>query len=271
MRLALSLSCIIMWCCCATFRAHAGTPTIPVCDDVSEWAPYTYLDPTPTATGSHPVAGAMVDLLDVVGQKMRIDFEITLMPWKRCLSDVASHAPAHWAVVNGSINPERLNRYDASIPIYRVTPGVYVNTKSRHRGASPISRVSELNQGRVCGISGYNYQEYLDAGLTNDIDTGAKDITMAIAKLLAGRCDYLLASIEVMEASRTLNLTDVPSNIQGFVLSDVEKPVFYILVSKHAPDSKRFLNTLNQTLRTLQQNGTTNTIFKKYLNNGTAL
>lgn len=257
---------------CFSLSVLAKDEPVRFCDDAAEWTPYTYFVRDKAGLPEGQVTGAMADLLPELARLVGLPFSLELVPWNRCLNDVAyydSEKGGYEALVNGTLNGDRLKHYYATTPVYRTHLGFFYRTETPSR--RKIYRTRDLNRGRICGVLGYNYSWYYRAGLAHNVDLGARDPKMALEKLAAGRCDYFISNIEVIMAAKELGLITIPPNIRGKVLADLPSPTFHILISKRSPRAFELVTKLNQALLTLEHEGVTEEIFKQYLPGGTGL
>lgn len=218
---------------------------IDVCDIGSEWPPYTYRerqDGQPTGR----VVGQSVSLLRQILSRKNIEFQIELIPWRRCLAEVASGKYA--MLVNASTNAERSATYLVTTPYYHLT-GVYLY--ARERPPPPIRQPEDLRALRVCGQSGYNYVNF---GLSSDqVLTGTPDFDRVILKLKAGRCDVVLTRLEIVAGQKYIDGKDYladPALTYGTPTYMAPEP-FHMMVSRQLAYSAELLEILNEGIQEL--------------------
>ncbi len=237
--------------------------TVAVCDDVNEWPPFTYLAPNPPgATPTRPeVLGFSVEVLRRVLAPAGVTVRIDLLPWVRCLREVAS-GTAYQMALNASANPERQQRFWMSDAYHATTPG-YFYSRRRYPQGVPVQRPEDLTRFRVCGVHGYNYSAY---GLRDDqVDRGALNFSRVIAKLLADRCELGVGELEVVKAS-LYNGRALAANPEiGYArIPGMAKVEFHMLVSRQHPQGEALVQRINAGLKELRERGQLQAIHKRY-------
>lgn len=82
------VSCVVLW----LGLGHAAAQPVQICDDSGEWPPYSYFPRGDNKAEIPILTGAMIELVEQLFALMKMDYNITAMPWKRCLHEVATFA-----------------------------------------------------------------------------------------------------------------------------------------------------------------------------------
>ena len=151
------------------------------------------------------VSGFAVDVAKAILDENGIAFDVTLVPWTRCLRDVAEGGRFQM-FLNASYSPERARTYHLSHPYYYTTP-CYLYSRKQHANGLRIDSKEDLANYNVCGLSGYNYTD--DFGLAASKVAFSRDMHSLQRKLNLGRCDLVPDRCEI---------------IRGF--SAIGKPIF---------------------------------------------
>jgi len=242
---------------------------INICDGQMEWPPYTYYQRVNGQPDKLKLTGAVVELLDEVFNLIEMEYTITMLPWKRCTVEVMNFdkTKKYELFINGSFSMERTKEYYLSTPIYETRQGVFYS-KKKYPDGPPISKTSDINNFKICGVHGYNLEYlYTDYGLRKDkkIDSGAKSLYAAMRKIKSGYCDILVNSIEPVYGGTIIGKYTIPPDISSIPMPGVEPTTFHIFISKRSPRAYELLTKINQAILILQHNGVSKEIFKKYL------
>jgi polar amino acid transport system substrate-binding protein len=234
-------------------------PTIYICDDGAEWPPYSYYqrqDGRPTDT----VIGFSVDVIDDIFKGAGIPYHLTLLPWKRCLHEVAVGERYHM-LLSGGRNPERDRTYYISEAYYLMHPS-YLFSQAHHPDGLAITERGDLKKFRVCGIQGYNYVVF---GLAEDeIDTGTRDYEALIRKILDGRCDLSIDRLEILLGFKAIGKDFIshPDLAYRTIAGEPAEP-FHMMFSRNSV-GRELKRIVDAGIRRLQQSGELDAILKKY-------
>ena len=245
---------------------------VHICDDAAEWPPYIYYQRVNGKPDKSTITGATVDLLKALFKEIKMEFTIELLPWKRCLTEVDQFGQSgkYEVFVDGSYNEERYNKYYLSTPLYKTHVGVFYS-KKRFPEGPPITQASDLNQYRLCGMFGYNFEPFISAGVTTNISTAGKNNTTNFLLLEKQRYDFFLSAIEPVYGSHVIGQHTIPEEIMSFPVLGIKKFTFYLFVAKSSPRAFELYTKINQAIIKLHETGISEAIFKKYLPGGTGL
>lgn len=161
--------------------------TLRACGDSAGFAPYTYAE-----NGS--VQGFNIDYLQSLLARSGRKAEVTLLPWKRCLL-LAAQGQFDLVLDVASLE-QRHKEFLLPQSHYSVTP--FFAFRSGPAPQAPISK-QELSAMRRCYVAGWNYSVSGTQEKPELIVTGSS-LTAAVKMLRAGRCDILLAPLELLES-----------------------------------------------------------------------
>ncbi|HYD81951.1 MAG TPA: transporter substrate-binding domain-containing protein [Paucimonas sp.] len=234
---------------------------IRICEDGSEWPPYTYyqrVNDKPTRL----IRGFAVDVIETIFAKAGIDFYVEMLPWVRCQKEV-EHGMAYQMALNSSWNEARAKTYFLSRPYYRTT-NYYFYSRRHHPAGLPIGSAEDLKKFRVCGIFGYNYETY---GLPpGSVDQGARDFTSLLAKLHAGRCDLFVEKYEIMAGFSAIGqpyLAD--KDLGGKPVPGMPSTEFYMMISRRYEHGEHLLKLINDGLAEMEASKQLDKLLKKYV------
>ena len=259
MKFALTLSAILLL---ATQIAIAQP--VMICDDNSEWPPYSYFPRIEGKADTSRLTGAMIELIDKIFDLIQMDYTITAIPWKRCLYEVANfaHHQTYEIAIEGTLSEERLDHYYVTSYVYTTTGG-YWYSKAKYPQGPIVKSPQDLKHYNLCGIFGYNYAGY---GVSPDsISSHPKSYQAAFDMISLGRCDLFLSNIPTVLGKVTLGELTVPEGVVGAKVPGVESGTFHIFIAKTSPRALALLTNINQALHVLTFRGVTDAIFNKYL------
>ena len=256
-----AMYCILMTLAAPTI-AHAETwndTTVYICDDGAEWPPYSYyqrMDGEPTQT----IVGFSVDVIDRIFKRKGISYQLTLLPWKRCMREVAEGKRYHM-FLSGGRNPERDRTYYISEAYYQMHPGSLFS-KQHHPMGLAIAGREDLKNYRVCGINGYNYIVF---GLAEDeIDTGSRDYDSLVKKLLNDRCDLSIDRLEILVGFKAIgkDFINHPDLDYQTIPGEATEP-FHMMFTKN-DFGRRLQRIVDEGIRELKRSGDLEAIMGKY-------
>ncbi len=245
--------------------ATASAQTVKICDDEAGWPPYVYNPIENGAANTSKIEGAAVDFMAAVLEDAGIDHTIELLPWKRCLKEVADFGSGgdFEAFSNGSYNEERLKIYYITKPIYETNSGLFYSEAKFPNGLD-LKSVDDAKKYKMCGVFGYNYENW---NMTNDdLDTSAKTTEQALKKVEAGRCDAVLSSIEPVIGSAAIGKPIVPEGVKAQKFDFMDDLSFHIYIAKSSPRGEKLRDKIDASIDKLRGDSTHEQIFSKYLN-----
>ncbi|MDE1464676.1 substrate-binding periplasmic protein [Spartinivicinus poritis] len=243
--------------------------TVKICDDDGEWPPFIYYQRVNGKPDKSKLTGASVELIDAAFKLTSFTYSLQLLPWQRCLDEVNHFGKRgnFEALTNASFSMERAKKYYATTSIYELHSGVFYS-KEKFPDGPVINKPSDLNNFKLCGVLGYNYEYlYTKYGLNKNktIDTGANNIFSVLTMIANNRCDIFENSLEPIYGAVLVGKYTLPSNIASAPLANVDKIYYHIHIAKTSPRAYKILTELNQAILILQHQGVSKKIFDKYL------
>ena len=236
----------------------ATDTVIHICDDGSEWPPYSYYERV-NGEKTDKVVGFMVDVVSEIFGKNGVVFTVELLPWQRCQDEV-KRGEAYQMLLNASYNEERAQNYHMSQIAY-VTNSYYFYSTQNHPAGLEVKDKADLKNFRVCGILGYNYDEYD----VPEIDTGTADMTALIEKLHAGRCDLFIEKLEIMSGFTVMGNDILGGGQLGYApIVGTEPAPFYLMFAKNE-QGLELKNMVDAGLQEMIASGRFNELLKKYV------
>lgn len=241
--------------------------TVAICDDDTEFPPYSYYDRTVDNVDSPQLTGATVELLQAIFEHINIEYQYSLIPWKRCLQEVAEfdRRQRFEIFVNGSYSKKRAELYFISNAIYSTHEGLWYSTL-RFPSAPPIVEAEDLNNyHNICGQLGANYDWLPDLGVTVPLDLGSKSVAAALQKVERGRCDFYIGGLENTYGGEVSGQYRIPQHVVDIPFPSGREPSFHIFIAKTSPRAFELYTHINQAILMLQYNGVSKQIFDKYI------
>lgn len=229
-------------------------PPIQICADPNplEWGlekGSAVLTPTAPSALGQTISGLGIsaDIVSATFTLMgrRVNF-ISDLPWKRCLSEVQN---GHIDFAMGAYyNAERAKIYDYSNHYNTLTPQIFYTASI----SAVFANVSDLKPYRGCGMYGSSYTHY---GLNEqDLDLGSGYDSL-IRKLHAGRCDYFVEELEIIEAFKKTGANIfADKQIKHVAAPWAKAPSRYLITAKNGKNSV-LLGQINAALNTLIKSG----------------
>lgn len=236
-----------------TTAATASEGPVRICEDAGGWPPFVYAD----AEGQ--AKGLSIDIARILFARMGRDFSVTLLPWKRCLSEVEKGLN-YDLILNASYNEDRAQRYLYTEAYYTITPHFFYDAKRFPEGIQILAPV-DLKKYQVGGILGYNYSYYgLEEG---DIFTsGIYNLEALIGRLKAGQFDLFVESYEVvMGHYLTTNHLSRQTELATAKIPELPPTPFYMILSKTAPGTE-LRDQINTILEAMKADGTLNQVIE---------
>jgi polar amino acid transport system substrate-binding protein len=242
----------------------AAAQPVRICDDSAEWPPYSFF---PRASGKveKPVlTGAMIELVDRIFALVKMPYQITAIPWQRCLYEVETfeRSKTFEMAIEGTLNEKRLEAFYITAPVYTTT-GAYWYSKRKFPQGPVIHSPADLQGYRLCGILGYNYTGYQIP--TDMVKSRPKTYQAAFSMVSLGRCDLFLSNIPTVVGKTRLGELTIPNDVDGKRVPGLPSGTFHIFIAKASPRAETLLAEINQAILTLGYRGITDEIFRKYL------
>ncbi|WP_170230532.1 substrate-binding periplasmic protein [Roseibium hamelinense] len=247
--------------CGCFLSVSAQADTLKICDDQEGWPPYIYHPVENGRVNTDKIEGAAVEFMTAVFADAGIEYLLELLPWKRCMYEVASFGPSGGfeAFSNGSFTEERAATYLITKPLYETTSGLFYNP-AYHPNGLDLMTVADTKKYKFCGVFGYAYENWV----IGDIDTSAKSTELALKMVEAGRCDAVPTAIEPVLGSAAVGNPIVPAGLRIQTFETAENATYHIYISRASPRAEELRSKIDASIAKLRQDGTHAAIFDKY-------
>lgn len=259
----------------ATLRRFAGfgilalapsvqAQTVQVCADRAEMPPFTFAQRV-NGKPSNQVIGASVDLLQAIARKQGWQLDVQLLPWARCLREVAEER------IQIALNVGEEEARSAGLLLSRAyfsTHTIYAYSRRAHPQGLAIHSMADVSKFHVCGLGGYRFESFgLD---TATVDRGTtRSYEQLITKLHLGRCDLLIDSRETIAGMYLIDpklralLVDGGLGIQA--LPEAPRRQLFIAVSSKASHAGDLLKALNEGITGMEKSREIDRFINAYL------
>lgn len=222
-----------------------STEPLQIVTDI--WAPYIYRD-----DGS--AAGFDFEVMDAVLQRMGIEYELKILPWKRCIYLIENREAD--AILDISMNDNRLENM--------IFPEESISSSESvlfyRKGASyRFTGLNDLDNLIIGTILGYEYnREFLEA--ENFKKEPVTSLEQNIGKLLLGRIDMFLSNrsvglFTIMNRGKSSEITYLPEPVSG--------GLNYLAFSKKESNEK-LAKAFSEELRRFKSTAEYRTILARY-------
>ncbi|WP_374361839.1 substrate-binding periplasmic protein [Pseudoduganella danionis] len=250
--------------CLVLFQLPAHAELVRACADQAEMPPFVYAERNDGRKSDH-ITGASVDLLRRIAERHGWQIEVQLLPWARCVAQVASQQIQ--IAVNISASDGVSNALQTSAPYYTLHNVYYTSRRARPAGIK-LARLADLKNYHVCGMGGYRFEAY---GIsTSSVDRGTTiGYEQLINKLHLGRCDLFISNRETMAGQYLINPRLRGMLVDGTLvqqaLPGVATQELYFGVAADSPQAASLLQKLNAGLERQEKNHTFETLLERYL------
>lgn len=219
----------------------------------SYWNPYSYI-----STGDpDEVKGFSVEIVRRILEDEGSEPIFMILPWKRCLRMLELKQLD--LVLDGSMSPERLDKFIFSDEMYRVEH-VFFYSKRKFPKGPTIQNISDVGNYSLGGLAGFNFEVYpFDVSRVQD---GAADYKGLLAMLQFGRFDLAVALKQIVMAHAKMNALDM-SEFGMVDIPAMNSIPFYIL-GANTPSGRILISRINKGLEKLRKSGEYNTCLIKY-------
>ena len=233
----------------AASASTEGRPQLKFCED--PWAPYTLGE-----IGSVPERGIAIELFRELGEHLEIDFQLRLLPWKRCL---------FWAETGDYDGVMLLTRNDERATYLAFTDSVHEDKnlvwhRADRRFDHSFENFSDFKGARIGITTGFNYGEAFNQAVEEfDLTVEeAPSILSNLQRLDLGRIDLFLVNKPAAEFA----MVGFPDLRERLTYSEgpFEALPFYIGLSK-ASSVVFELERFNEAISAMRDAGTLEKIF----------
>lgn len=234
--------------------------TLRFCVEESEFPPFNYRQRNISSPA--PLVGYDIDILRRVFVPAQINYDVVALPWRRCLKEVQQGLID--GAMSASLNPQRKQDFLPSVPYYFLHPSFYYLKADYPQGLSAKQAEQLSTLGPVCGISGFNYDNF---GF-NNLKTiyRIKDVYLLPKMLAQKRCAFFLARSEIFTATVAIRqLHHLTNDLAEQRLEQVEPESFHLLVSPLSPEKDQILSLFNKKIMELEASGQLNQLLEYHL------
>jgi len=250
--------------CLVLLQLPARAELVRACADQAEMPPFVYAERV-DGRKSNRITGASVDLLRRIGERNGWQIEVQLLPWARCVAQVANQQIQ--IALNISASDGVSNALQTSDAYFTLHNVYYTSRRARPAGIK-LAKLSELQKYHVCGMGGYRFEAY---GIsTASVDRGTTiGYEQLINKLHLGRCDLFISNRETMAGQYLINPKLRSMLVDGTLvqqaLPGVPTQELYFGVAADSPQAGDLLQKLNAGMERLEKNHTFETMLERYL------
>ncbi|MPY25473.1 amino acid ABC transporter substrate-binding protein [Shewanella psychropiezotolerans] len=236
-------------------------PKLKFCVESTEFPPFNYFKRVKGKKTES--SGYDVDLLKQVFEPAGIEYQVIVLPWRRCLKEVYEGIVD--AAMSASLNPQRIRDYIPSAPYYHITPS-YFYLEFNYPDGLDISNLSELDKlGKVCGIVGFNYLNFGWDSLDKLYEIN--DISQLPTMLQKSRCRFFLARKETFAGTLAINnMYYLGELLTGKVVPNSQPEPFHMLVSKKSAYGNLINQLFNKKVLELRKSGELDRLLEYHLN-----
>lgn len=239
--------------------ARASASPVRVCGDAQEWAPFSFVERGRQGPAAPPT-GYSVELLQRILAARGLQFELTLVPWSRCLAGIENGLYA--MALDTSLNPERRRKFLFSRAYYWLTPAYFYVAGQ----PEPLIRaLADLKRYRICGVMGWNYETTFDLA-ADQIDTSATSLLNVFMKLKARHCELLVEQVEIVRGLRNVGGPDYRQMGLAYrAIPGASKVPFHMIVSRKIANGPALVKLLDEGIAGLLESHGADDLARKYL------
>lgn len=232
---------------------------VTFCHGTGGWVPYDFFR-MENGEKTRESIGYSIDVLNEILNEHGLKLKSHYYPWKRCLLKVKQGEID--LVLSATYSEERSKDYLLSIPYYSLTPNFFY-MKSKYPQGISIASSEELFQYRMCGLLGYNYENF---GIPNDrVLMSVTSFKALMAQLESGRCDVVLARYEPLAGRAMIGERYFDNRIQKAAIPNVNQEPFLILISRETSHAYELKGIIDDGIDRLRRQGRLEEILDKYL------
>ncbi len=214
--------------------------TIHICDDGSEWPPFTYYQRV-NGEKTDNIMGFSVDVITEIFNKHGIKSTIELPPWKRCLLNL--EGAKYQMALSASFSEERNRKFIYTKSYYDLERS-YFYSKKKYPNGLDINTTEDLQKYKIGGVLGYNYESY---GISNDWVAPRVGTYFQLVKMIhAERIDVFVARYEIIAGLSKIDSNILSDKDLGHApIEGLEERRFHMLISRgyeHGPELKRLID-----------------------------
>lgn len=242
--------------CSVVFAELSEIRKIAFCGAAAGWPPFHYID-------NGKIVGYDVDFAAAILEGTNIEFSVEIPPWKRCLSET-DRGKTYQVAFSSSYKDDRAKTYIYTDSYYQLT-GYYFYSKKAYPLGLNITSVDQIRQYQICGLSGYNYDNF--GVKTETLDLGTKNFEALVEKTKRKRCDIFLARYEALKGFSLVGKDYLGDDIEAKRIPWMKGDKFYLLVSRNYSHAAELTDHINKGIKRLKQEGSLDRILQRYIEN----
>lgn len=231
---------------------------IAICDDENELPPFSFFE---RSAGARPalMGGFSIAVLRDILVRRGLDYTVELKPWPRCVA-MTSLGTQFTMLMNLTYSVEREKHLLFTRPFAHLTSFYYYSRK-RFPNGLPIASAADLQNYRVCGIMGHNYEGYGMA--PGQVDQGARNLESLIGKLKLERCTLFLEKDEIMLGYAALGKSYLATaDIAKAPVPGLKPTPFHFGISKRYARAEELRRLIDEELMLMEASGKLAEIWK---------
>ena len=237
--------------------AYADANIVRICHGNGGFPPYHFYSEQVTK-GS--MQGVTIDMLKILFEELKLEYFVKPVPWKRCYESTVD-ARSFDIIADGSYNLQRADLFYYSIPLYNLTPTIFLVNKDRL--SFPIKSPEQITGLKLCANRGTNLQGY---GIKEpNISLITFSIKNGLEMVERARCEGFLSLQEIVAGHYFIDKTkDLPRDIKAIPLDYAKPWTMHLMISKKANNAENLILLINQAILRLQHKGEFDQILKSY-------
>ncbi|MBO9488857.1 transporter substrate-binding domain-containing protein [Endozoicomonas sp. G2_1] len=234
--------------------------SIQICDDGAEFAPLTYYK-RDGGDKTKELIGSTVELIDLIFRKHNIRYQITLLPWKRCLHEV-KYGKNFQLILNAVHTKERAENYLLTQPHFD-SKKHYFYSKSKYPQGITINTNRDFEQYSLGGVRGYAQTVFgVEDG---QVEFYTHSYGNLIEMMYLNRFDVFLAGEELYFWLRLTRPDLAVNNKLGYgAINYLPDTDYHMLISKGYSKAEELKELIDRELDLMRESGQLQGLKEKY-------
>jgi polar amino acid transport system substrate-binding protein len=249
----------------AVLISHKSYAEDPVAICGEPWPPFLY-ESINAEDDRKDVTGVHLENFRLIKEMTGLDFDFSILPWKRCLHDVENYSkPGDQEIaIDASFSLERAQKYFLVGPIYAIGTAVFYSRNRfpdgpySERFGRVVSTITDMQDFSICGMLGWNYESYyVEHGIPRSvkvIETPA-GFQGGLNMVSSNHCDLLEVHPANVIGSIVTGELEMPDDISCRKLK-VDPEPFFLMVSRSSPRAQELVARLSTAI--IELKGTLN-------------
>ncbi|MEH6629718.1 MAG: transporter substrate-binding domain-containing protein [Halopseudomonas aestusnigri] len=273
-----TLLAIILYNPVLSAELELSNKVVHICDDGAEWPPFTYYE-RENGVKTSILIGYSVDIIREIFNKHNVEFDLKIVPWKRCQVEV-EHGKRYQMFLSGVFSAERNKKYHVTQIYYYTKHHYFWSLKKYPKGLTlrqdTLSHTlfDLVNKYDMGSIHGYGLGTFEANGIdTNRIDSSSPNYQSLEKKLMSGRIDVFHESLEVLDGLAKIGDTMITKNpeIGHAPIPGMSPRGFHMMISKKYVDGLLLKNLIMSEIEIMKTNGRLDDLWEKYFDSPSVL